>query len=172
MGDVGLVSCAMLAALVIPQAARAQESQEHSDNCLKNIRIHRFYLLLTVRKNKPYYANNGNDAGCDIKGKEIHGVYYNASVSLCAICAMERNATVIVMPTRKVNHGNSRGIAPGMKAPTTKEPKIIFAPSRKKFEMIRADDTMYICYADDVTVFSIPPGNIPSILIKNYRTTP
>ena len=52
--------------------------------------------------------------------------------------ATTRNAAVVRRPTVKVNHEAPSGLCvPGTKTPTTKEPKIIFAPSRKKFERMR-----------------------------------
>lgn len=51
--------------------------------------------------------------------------------------AVTKNTDVAIAPPTKVMNGNPLKLAVGINAPTTSEPKIILAPSRKKFAMTR-----------------------------------
>jgi len=73
--------------------------------------------------------NGERENACQkIKGEKAHRA---AGSVFASLTAMPRKTDVITSPIKKVSHGLAPA-APGTKIPTTREAKMIFAPSRKK----------------------------------------
>ncbi|RLC78505.1 MAG: hypothetical protein DRI61_09765, partial [Chloroflexi bacterium] len=89
-----------------------------------------FHILFSSR-HRPDKNYNSNDTRGDIKMDKVH----RFAPLLSKIIEISRKSIVKPIPNRKVYAGNLP-VSRGENIPTTKEAKITFAPSRKKFESI------------------------------------
>lgn len=98
-------------------------------------------LLSPFANNEPDENHEGQHNSRNVKIEESHGWGSLRAFALStSAAAMARKNAVAVMPAATVGHGTAAATA-GIKAPTTSDPKIILAPSRKKLEIMRRRDS-------------------------------
>lgn len=110
---------------------------DHSQEHRVGQEFTRHPLALSAASDRPHIDHQGEDARNDVKRDEGH---QTLSASFANLIETVKNTAVIARPPASV----SQGIFPasdGTKTPTTSDPKIILAPSRKKSERIFTSTT-------------------------------
>ncbi|MBI5466238.1 MAG: hypothetical protein HY974_03040, partial [Candidatus Kerfeldbacteria bacterium] len=133
VGDKIVVSSMSLPSGIIQHHDEVNHKYHAGNNKENNFSIHR--ALPSVLPDDPQINHQGQNTGGYIKMHKGHTFVSFVSDILANFMAIVKNATAEAAPVTNVNQG-VLVVAPGVNTPTTNDANIIFAPSRKKSEIV------------------------------------